>query len=217
MTASKIRIEKGDLAATLEESGNRSHQDAGFEYTKALMPDFLRVLLCLAGSFLLLLNSALASDLQSSFKPGFPLSQLKSFAFSKQDRKSPDGLASAPETERLIRENLQAQFVAVGLQVTDRDPDFLFAFYAKSVLRTRWRSASSGGWGGAGNAAPEGYELGTLVVDIVHRESNQVVWHGVATKALNYKPEKANAVIREGCEKLAKRFKKDVKKQSKTS
>ena len=56
-----------------------------------------------------------------------------------------------------------------------------------------------------------GYEVGTLVVDIVDRRSNQVVWRGIATKTLSPNQDKANQAIREACIKLAKQFKKDTR------
>ena len=98
----------------------------------------------------------------------------------------PDGLATNPATENRIRENLESQFSAIGMQKASIEPDFVFAFYAKSVLRTRWQSPSYGGPGSSGNTAPMGYEVGTLVVDIVDPKSSQVVWRGVATKALEF-------------------------------
>lgn len=176
-----------------------------------------RILVPLLAWFLLPIDRTLALDVQTAFEPKFPLSQLKSFSFSKQDRKPPDGLATASGTEHLVRENLEAQFTAMGMQKTSIEPDFLFAFYAKSVLRTRWQTPSSSGWGGPGNAAPEGYEVGTLVVDIIDRKSNQVVWRGRATKTLSPNPEKARKAIHEACAKLANQFKKDAEKQTKAN
>lgn len=160
-------------------------------------------------------SRSLALDVQTGFDPKFPLSQLKSFNFAIQDRKAPDGLATNTRIENLIRENLEVQFSAIGIQKASAEPDFLFAFYAKSVLRTRWQTPSGGGPISSGNAAPEGYEVGTLVVDIVDRKSSQVVWRGIATKTLSTNQDKANQAIREACIKLAKKFKKDAGKQAK--
>ncbi len=160
-------------------------------------------------------SRSLALDVQTGFDPKFPLSQLKSFNFAKQDRKPPDGLAANLRAENLIRENLELEFSAIGMEKVRAEADFLFAFYAKSVLRTRWQTPSGGGPGSSGNAAPTGYEVGTLVVDIVDRKSNQVVWRGIATKTLSPNQDKANQAVREACMKLAKQFKKNADKQAK--
>ena len=165
--------------------------------------------------FFLPASRTLALDVQAAFDPKFSLFQLKSFSFAKQERKSPDGLATDPGTESLIRENLESQFSAIEMQKTDAEPDFLVAFYAKSVLRTRWQTPGYSGLGSTGNAAPEGYEVGTLVVDIIDRKSNQVVWRGMATKTLGPNKKKVDQAVREACMKLAKQFKKDAEKQSK--
>jgi hypothetical protein len=173
------------------------------------------ILAALSIWFLLPLPRSLALDVQTGFDPKFPLSQLKYFGFAKQERKSPDGLATNPRTEDLIRENLEFQFSAIGMEKASVEPDCLFTFYAKSVLRTRWQTPSHGGPGSSGNAAPEGYEVGTLVVDIIDRKSSQVVWRGIATKTLGPNQDKANQAVREACLKLAKKFKKDADKQAK--
>ena len=166
--------------------------------------------------FLVPASRALALDVQTGFDPKFFLSQLKSFNFAKQDRKPPDGLATNSQMENLIRENLEFQFSAIGMQKSDTEPDFLFAYYAKSVLRTRWQTPGNGGSWSSGNASPMGYEVGTLVVDIVDRKSNQVVWRGIATKTLSPNQDKANQAVREACMKLARKFKKNADKQTKS-
>jgi Domain of unknown function (DUF4136) len=160
-------------------------------------------------------SRSLALDVQTAFDPKFPLSQLKSFSFAKQDRKSPDGLVNNPRAENMIRENLELEFSAIGMEKVSAEADFLFAFYAKSVLRTRWQTPSGGGPVSSGNASPDGYEVGTLVVDIVDRKSSQVVWRGIATKTLSPNQDKANQAVREACMKLAKKFKKNAEKQTK--
>jgi hypothetical protein len=174
------------------------------------------ILVALLIWFLPSATKTLALDVQTAFDPKFPLSRLKSFSFASQARMPPDGLVTNPATENRIRESLESQFSAIGMQKTDIEPDFLFAFYAKSVLRTRWQSPSYGGPGSSGNAAPMGYEVGTLVVDIVDPKSSHVVWRGIATKALGPSNGKANHVVLEACLKLARRFKKDADKQAKS-
>jgi len=165
--------------------------------------------------FLLPASRTLALEVQTAFDPKFPLFQLKSFSFAKQERKLPDGLATSPGTESLIRESLEFQFSAMGMHKVSTEPDFLFVFYAKSVLRTRWQTPGYGGPGSSGNASPMGYEVGTLVVDIVDRRSNQVVWRGIATKSYDPNQPNSNRSIRDACMKLAKQFKKDTFKQTK--
>jgi hypothetical protein len=165
--------------------------------------------------FLLPAARTLALEVQTAFDPKFPLSQLKSFSFAKQERKPPDGLATNPGTESLIRENLDFQFSGIGMEKANAEPDFLFAFYAKSVLRTRWQTPSSGGPGSSGSPSPMGYEVGTLVVDIVDRRSNQVVWRGIATKSFDPNRPDSNRSVRDACTQLAKQFKKDAVKQTK--
>ena len=173
------------------------------------------ILATLLISLLLHTSRTLAVDVQTSFDSKFPPSQLKSFGFAKQKRNSPDGLATDPGTESLIRKNLEFQFSAIGMQRASTEPDFLFAFYAKPVLRTRWQTPSFSRPGGSGNAAPEGYEVGTLVVDIADRKSNRVVWRGIATQTVGSNKEKANRAVQEACTILAKQFKKDADKQAK--
>ena len=153
----------------------------------------------------------LAQNVETKFDSSFPLSTLQTFDFLKQVRESPDALATNTDAESLIRENLETQLSAVGKRKTDTNPDFLVAFYAKSVAQTRWRTAGHGGQFGA---TAETYEVGTLVVDLVSARDRQTIWRGIATKTLSSK--KANEeVIRKACTKLAKQFEKDIEKQKK--
>lgn len=154
---------------------------------------------------------ALAQKIETGFDSSFSLSTLQTFDFMKQERQSPDELATDADAENLIRENLASQLSAIGKRKTDTNADFLVAFYAKSVAQTRWRTA---GYGGQFGATAETYEVGTLVVDMVSRRDSQVVWRGVATKTLSSKKRNEKA-IREACAKLAKQFKKDTEKQMK--
>ena len=107
--------------------------------------------------------------------------------------------------------HIVGQLSTIGKRKTNTNPDFLVAFYAKSVAQTRWRTA---GYGGQFGATAETYEVGTLVVDVVSRRDGRAVWRGVATKTLSSKKRNEKA-IREACAKLAKQFKKDTEKQMK--
>jgi len=154
---------------------------------------------------------ALAQRIETGLDSSFPLSTLQTFDFLKQERQSPDELATDADAESLIRENLASQLSTIGKRKTNTNPDFLVAFYAKSVAQTRWRTA---GYGGQFGATAETYEVGTLVVDVVSRRDGRAVWRGVATKTLSSKKRNEKA-IRETCAKLARQFKKDTEKQMK--
>jgi hypothetical protein len=155
-----------------------------------------------------------SQEIRSGSDPQFKLTQLKTFNFMVQQRKSPDGLAANPGVEQLIRENLEAQLVAAGYMKTETTPDFLIAFYGKSVQKSSWQTPGYKVMRHDQNIVAEGDQEGTLVVDFISRELNQGVWRGVATKALTMDKEKDTKMVRTACQKLIKQYQKDVSKQT---
>ena len=172
--------------------------------TGVLLPLAITLALCLP---------ATAQKIATGYAEEFPIGELKTFQFLKQERKSPDGLAEDPESEQFIRERLAEELVAAGLRPVESNPDFAIAFYAKTYLRTSYRVLNYKTYDSDLALGQDHYDMGTLVVDFVSVKNNQAVWRGRADKAINQK--NAPKVIRQVAAKLVKQFQKDAKRQAK--
>lgn len=162
---------------------------------------------------LLLCVPATAQKIATGYAEGFPIGELKTFQFLKQERKSPDGLADDPESEQFIRERLGEELIAAGLRPVEANPDFVIAFYAKTYLRTSYRVLNYKTYDSDLALSEDHYDMGTLVVDFISVQHNQAVWRGRADKAVNQK--NAPKVVRQVAKKLVKQFQKDAKQQAK--
>jgi hypothetical protein len=103
-----------------------------------------------------------------------------------------------------VNEGLQAK----GMQLAAQNPDFLIVYHTgvqDKVNITDWGYGYGPYWGPWGGPVDvQQYTEGTLIIDFVDAEDNQLIWRGTATKALVSRPspEKAEQVIKQIVEKL---------------
>ncbi|UNK49926.1 DUF4136 domain-containing protein [Lysobacter sp. S4-A87] len=98
--------------------------------------------------------------------------------------------------------------VAVAAHVSTSQKQSLDTFYTGTGMGGwGWR----GGWGGAmamGNASTtvHTYDVGTLVVDMFDAKSKQAVWRGTATGTVPSNPDKVEAGLDKGLDKMFASF-----------
>jgi len=158
----------------------------------------------------LLVVSAAAQTVQSDFDRTFRFSNLKTFSFAVQKRAATDPLASDTLNDGRIRTGLETQLRANGFRETET-PDFVIAYHVTSKNRLNVQDYSYGPprlWGSRDIRVNQ-YAEGTLMVDFIDVKTNQVVWRGRATGALELKNVDKN--ITKSTEKLVKKFMKDTK------
>jgi len=140
----------------------------------------------------LLVVSAAAQTVQSDFDRTFRFSNLKTFSFAVQKRA--DTL-----NDGRIRTGLETQLRANGFRMQTETPDFMIAYHVTSKDRLNVQDYSR----------VNQYSEGTLMVDFIDVKTNQVVWRGRATGALELKD--VDKKITKSTEKLVKQFIKDSK------
>jgi hypothetical protein len=135
----------------------------------------------------------------------------RSYRWAPTERTSADSAARdlrAPDRtllDRRIRSAVDDEMAAKGYVRTDaRDADLLLVYHSSSrrrvdvydsPYRRRW------GWG----PGVHRWREGTLLLEVVDRRENFVVWQGWGTGALG-SPEESEADVREIVEKILKRF-----------
>jgi len=161
----------------------------------------------------LLVVSAAAQTVQSDFDRAFRFSNLKTFSFAVQKRAATDPLAGDTLNDGRIRTGLETQLRANGFRMETETPDFVIAYYVTSKQRLNVQDYSYGPprlWGRTDIRVNQ-YAEGTLMVDFIDVRTNQVVWRGRATGALELKNIDKN--ISKSTEKLVKHFMKDTQKK----
>jgi len=157
----------------------------------------------------LLVVSAAAQTVQSDFDRAFRFSNLKSFSFAVQRRGATDPLANDTLNDGRIRSGLESQLRINGFRSEAETPDFVIAYYVTSKNRLNVQDYSFGPrvWGNRDIRVNQ-YAEGTLMVDFIDVKTNQVVWRGRATGALELKDVEKK--INKSTEKLVKQFMKDT-------
>ena len=161
----------------------------------------------------LLVVSAAAQTVQSDFDRTFRFSSMKTFSFAVQKRAGTDPLANDTLNDGRIRTGLETQLRANGFRMETQTPDFVIAYYVTSKNKLNVQDYSYGPprlWGSRDIRVNQ-YAEGTLMVDFIDVRTNQVVWRGRATGALELKSIDKN--INKSTEKLVKQFVKDTTKK----
>jgi hypothetical protein len=114
-------------------------------------------------------------------------SGLQSYAWIEPPNDSENG---SPLVYRRVVNTVNAALKSRGFAVNASSPDFQVAAHLASQSEVKvvdWGYRHYGGYGawGARDVSVHHYDTGSLVIDIVATETNQVVWRGTATKTIN--------------------------------
>ncbi len=172
----------------------------------------IRVTSVLGMLFGLLVVSAAAQTVQTDYDKSFRFSNLKTFSFVAQRRGATDPLASDSLNNGRIRTGLESQLIGNGFRMETEKPDFVIAYYVttKNKLNVQDYGYGPPRWFGSRNISVNQYSEGTLMVDFIDTNTNQVIWRGRATGTLEMKG--VDKKISKSVEKLVKQFMKDTLK-----
>lgn len=129
--------------------------------------------------------------------------------------------AQSPFGQQRIETAIETKLAEKGLTKTDGKPDLFVVTHVSHSTETRvdvsqmsyvgyrgWR-----GWG-AGSAIVNVREIptGSLVVDLVEAEKNELVWRGMASDTLSENPKKNEKKVKKAVSKMFNRFPPKPKK-----
>ncbi|MEQ1764600.1 MAG: DUF4136 domain-containing protein [Pyrinomonadaceae bacterium] len=155
-----------------------------------------------------------AQSVQSDLDKSFDFSKLKTFEFSMQTRGSSDPLVHDQLNNGRIRNALESKLIAGGYRSDSSKPDFAVAYYVttKNALSVQNYGYAAPRWFGGRDIRVDQYTEGTLTVDLIDLATNQLVWRGRASGAIELK--NIDNKINKSVEKLVERFLKDVRKKT---
>ena len=173
----------------------------------------IRVMAVLGMLVGLLAISAQAQSVQTDYDRSVKLANLKTFTFIEQRRGPADPLAADSLNDNRIRTAIESQLMGNGLR-TDENADFGIAYYVttKNKLSVQDFGYGPPRWFGHRDIRVNQDTEGTLMVDFIDLQSNQVIWRGRASGTLELKG--VDKKINKSVEKLVKQFVKDTQKQA---
>jgi hypothetical protein len=161
----------------------------------------------------LLVVSAAAQSVQTDYDRAFKFSNLKTFSFVVQKRGATDPLAADTLNDGRIRTAMESQLTGKGFHMETEKPDFVIAYYVttKNKLSVQDYGYGPPRWFGSRDIRVNQYSEGTLMVDFIDTNTNQVIWRGRASGTLELKG--VDKKISKSVEKLVKQFVKDSQKK----
>lgn len=153
-----------------------------------------------------------AQTVQSDFDRSFDFTKLKSFDFAAQTRRRSDPLAQDQLNNSRIKSALESKLTAGGYRVDKAGPDFAVAYYVTTKDALSVQDYSAPRWFGRRDIRVDQYTEGTLTVDLIDLSTNQLVWRGRASGAVELK--NADKKINKSVEKLVGRLIKDINKRA---
>ena len=180
-------------------------------------------------------TAVFAMSVKSDYQRNFDFSQLRTFTF-KTDRASNDPLSTNTLEAGRIQNALTAQLQANGFTQSSQNPDFIVAFYSRTIQKTQVQSFGGFGpgfgrgqgfgwgygipyrarwrWGYGPDIWTTNYTQGCVMADIVDARTNELVWRGKVTDTVNgigQSEKQANQAAKD----LVTRFLKDARKVDK--
>jgi hypothetical protein len=165
----------------------------------------MKLLKLLTLIILITLTSCSSVRVSSDYDTQANFSQYKTFAFYK---KGIDKASVSDLDKKRIMRAIESELRAKGMTKSD-NPDILISIFTKTRERINVNNTNFGwgwgwGWGwrnpwlwGNQNVNVNQYTEGTLFIDFIDKEQNELVWQGIGSGALRIKnPEKKEARIK---------------------
>jgi hypothetical protein len=142
-------------------------------------------------------------------------SKYKNFAWMKPAVAVGNARAAKHENTlfyKRLRNAMDSQLEAKGYKLDANDPHFVIVYHIgieDKIDVTNWGYWYGPHWGPWGsNVDVYHYREGTLIVDFIDYDTKQLIWRGIAQKALSSRPdpEQAGAVIADIVERMLRNF-----------
>lgn len=148
-------------------------------------------LIAIAG-IILFAASCSTLSIKHDYDPGTDYSQYKTFAWARAPKEvigSPRARLMANSTllDKRIKTAVTDELVVKGFKPAANNPDLLLVYHVglrDKINVSSWGYRYGPYWG-AGGVDVYGYREGTLVIDVIDSEKRELVWRGVAQKALS--------------------------------
>ena len=152
-------------------------------------------------------GTAVNSDFDQSAK----FDRLQTYSWMAVSEESGDPRVNNTLLKSRIQTAIAKQLDLKGYQKVSEGPDFLVAYRASVQEKSYYRPGSFYGRGPGYHRASDlesSFEEGTLIIDIVHSDSQKLIWQGTAKKVVDWQadPETKTRRINDAVEKIFEQF-----------
>jgi len=165
------------------------------------------------------ISSCGSISVYADYEKSAPFSQYRTYAFSKREI---DKVEISTLDKKRILKALENKLTEKGFIQSDQ-PDLLISFFTKSTQRVDvWNNGGWGwgwgpnwGWGpgmGWGGTFVSTVSEGTLFVNFIDTQKNELVWQGQGTGILKQDPEKKEIIIKDFVEQILNQYPPEIKK-----
>jgi hypothetical protein len=131
---------------------------------------------------------------KTDFDPEYDFATFKKYRWANAQEINPDDeLAKNPLIYKRVQAAVNEELNAKGLELTEGE-DFDFVMLAHAGVKERQQVHQTGGYHGGwydpywgpygGQTHVSYYEVGTLVLDVVHWENKELAWRGMGSSML---------------------------------
>ncbi len=159
-----------------------------------------------------LLGSACATNyyIISDYEKAVDFTNYQSF----QIINAPDGfpVGANPINKQRIDRAIKRELEGLGYTATE-NPDLLVSWFVKvqTVKDYDWYANYYGRWAYLSYAHVNEYKKGTLVIDVIDRAENQVIWHGKTSDRVYEGMPKVEKKINAAVHSMIKQYEKDAR------
>ena len=157
--------------------------------------------------FFVLLAGCSSIKVQTNYDDTVDFAPYKTFAFHDESIQVEGTLASRVAVVGAIKDELENELTSDGYQESKDSPDFLVAFHASVIdpVTANYNPGRYSAWGSSATMIQTVSE-GSLIVDIIDAGSNELVWRGTATGAVERGSDKASEKIHDAVHKIMTKF-----------
>lgn len=151
---------------------------------------------------------------KQTYDPKVDLTGIKSYAWLEKPNQMPanakDALANNSLLDKQIKKAVNVQLISLGLQMEKEHPDILITYHAglddKIDFQTIGGFHRNRFWDEP--VYVDEYTEGTLIVDLLDSNSNDIIWRGIAVAKLDEtaKPEEVEKTLSKAVEKIFKKL-----------
>jgi len=140
---------------------------------------------------------AFSQTVDVEYDPGIHFPYLKTFSWKLKTT------VARPEVHKMIVSEIEKQLTAKGFKKDDKKPDFFVTYYGSTETEVKPDKGgySVGKWGDE-KKRHEPVKVGTLVVDLVGRVKNGLIWRGTAQDTVSDDLTKVQETVKRAVEKL---------------
>jgi uncharacterized protein DUF4136 len=142
-------------------------------------------------------NFAISQTVDVEYDPRIHFPYLKTFSWKLQTT------TARPEVNKMIIAEIEKQLIAKGFKKDDKKPDFFVTYYGstETQMKTDEGGYSVGKWGNE-KKRHEPVKVGTLVVDLIGRVKNGLIWRGTAQDTVSNDLAKVQETVTRAIDKL---------------